>query len=150
MASIWRKAADLVQLNQLSDNTLVSHLEIKYTELGEDYLVATMPVKAITKQPHGLLHGGASVVLAETLGSVAGNLAAPIGKVCVGQEINANHLRSVRNGIVTGKATLVHLGGRSQVWDIQIKDERERLICCSRLTLAVIADPSKAQHQSQP
>ncbi|MFO6422005.1 hotdog fold thioesterase [Motilimonas sp. KMU-193] len=147
MTSIWRKASDLTKLNQLSDNTLVSHLEIKYTELGDDYLVATMPVKAITKQPYGLLHGGASVVLAETLGSVAGNLAVPMGRVCVGQEINANHLRSVRNGVVTGKATPVYLGGRSQVWDIQIKDEQQRLVCCSRLTLAVIADPSKAQEQ---
>ncbi|MCE2573216.1 hotdog fold thioesterase [Motilimonas eburnea] len=143
MASIWRKTADLTQLNKLSDNTLVSHLEISYTELGEDYLIATMPVKAITKQPYGLLHGGASVVLAETLGSVAGNLAAPMGKVCVGQEINANHLRSVRSGVVTGKATAVYLGGRSQVWDIKIQDEPGRLICCSRITLAVIAAPSQ-------
>ena len=142
MSRIWKKTTDLARLNASSQNTLVEHLQIHYTELGDDYLVATMPVSAITHQPFGLLHGGASVVLAETLGSVAGNLAAPIGKVCVGQEVNANHLRSVRSGWVTGTATAVYIGGRSQVWNISITDQKSRLICCSRLTLAVISAPS--------
>ncbi|MCE0556392.1 MULTISPECIES: hotdog fold thioesterase [unclassified Motilimonas] len=141
MAKIWQKPTDLARLNALSEHTLVSHLQIQYTELGDDYLVATMPVTSFTHQPFGLLHGGASVVLAETLGSVAGNLAAPTGRVCVGQEINANHLRSVRSGFVVGQATAVYIGGRSQVWNINISDDKSRLICCSRLTLAVLAEP---------
>ena len=142
MACIWQKSTDLAQLNALSKDTLVDHLKIQYTELGDDFLVATMPVTHFTHQPFGLLHGGASVALAETLGSVAGNLAAPIGKVCVGQEVNANDVRSARSGLVIGKATPVYIGGRSQVWSMTITDERSRLICCSRLTLAVISAPS--------
>jgi uncharacterized protein (TIGR00369 family) len=116
-------------------------LGIVFTEIGPDYLRATMPVDARTKQPYGLLHGGASVLLAETLGSSAGNLCTPEGRVCVGIEINANHLCAVREGIVTGTARPLHVGGRTQVWEIRIEDDHGRLACISRLTLAVIARP---------
>ncbi|MDQ3287130.1 MAG: hotdog fold thioesterase [Pseudomonadota bacterium] len=114
-------------------------LGIVFTELGPDYLRATMPVDARTYQPYGLLHGGASVLLAETLGSTAGNLCVPEGRICVGLEINANHLRAVREGTVTGTARALHVGGRTQVWEIRIEDDHGRLACMSRLTLAVVA-----------
>lgn len=113
-------------------------LGIVFSEIGPDYLRATMPVDARTKQPYGLLHGGASVLLAETLGSSAGNLCVPEGRACVGIEINANHLRGVREGTVTGTARALHVGGRTQVWEIRIEDDRGQLACVSRLTLAVI------------
>lgn len=116
-------------------------LGIVFTELGPDFLRATMPVDARTRQPYGLLHGGASVLLAETLGSTGGNLCVPEGKVCVGLEINANHLRGVRDGIVTGTARALHIGGRTQVWEIRIEDQIGALACISRLTLAVIPAP---------
>lgn len=109
------------------------------TELGPDYLKVSMPVTEQVHQPMGLLHGGASVALAETAGSIGANLIVnPEQGVCVGQEINANHLRGVRGGVVTATARPVHIGSSSQVWDIRIHDERERLICISRLTMAVI------------
>ncbi|MDX1549357.1 MAG: hotdog fold thioesterase [Lysobacter spongiicola] len=114
-------------------------LGIRFTEIGPDYLRGTMPVDERTKQPYGLLHGGASVLLAETLGSTAGNLCVPEGRVCVGLEINANHLRAVRGGSVTGTARPLHVGGRTQVWEIRIEDARGKLACISRLTLAVVA-----------
>ncbi|MEG3192866.1 hotdog fold thioesterase [Lysobacter sp. D1-1-M9] len=114
-------------------------LGIVFTEIGPDFLRATMPVDARTRQPYGLLHGGASVLLAETLGSTGGNLCVPEGRACVGVEINANHLRAVREGIVTGTARPLHVGGRTQVWEIRIEDAADRLVCISRLTLAVIA-----------
>ena len=110
-----------------------------FTELGPDYLRGTMPVDARTHQPYGLLHGGASVLLAETLGSSAGNLC--VGEdeaLCVGIEINANHLAGVREGMVTGTARALHVGRSTQVWEIRIEDERGRLVCISRLTLAVV------------
>jgi 1,4-dihydroxy-2-naphthoyl-CoA hydrolase len=115
------------------------HLDIRLTEIGDDFLRGSIPVDERTRQPFGLLHGGASVVLAETLGSVASNLCLDASKFyAVGQEINANHLRSARSGRVTGTARPIHLGGRSQVWDIQLQDEAGRLTCVSRLTMAVI------------
>ncbi len=137
--AIWKKEFELGKLNALGQDTLISHLQIEYTEFGDDYLCGTMPVSSITHQPFGLLHGGASVVLAETLGSTAGNLCVPEGKVCVGQEVNANHLRSVKSGLVTGKAKAVYIGGRSQVWNIEITDQAGEMLCCSRLTLAVVS-----------
>ncbi len=114
-------------------------LGIVFTALGDDYLSATMPVDGRTRQPYGLLHGGASVLLAETLGSTGGNLCVPDGRACVGIEINANHVRGVRDGVVTGTARPLHVGASTQVWDIRIVDERQRLVCVSRLTLAVVA-----------
>ena len=138
-ASPFRQRPSLDALNALSKDTAMEPLGIVFTELGPDYVRATMPVDARTKQPYGLLHGGASVLLAETLGSTAGGLCAPDGHGVVGIEINANHLRGVRSGTVTGTARPLHVGGRTQVWDIRIEDESGRLVCTSRLTLAVVA-----------
>src|SRR5690606_25905187 len=115
------------------------HLGIMFTAAGPDWLQATMPEEAFTRQPYGLLHGGASVVLAETLGSTAGNLCLDTTvQQAVGLEINANHLRAVRQGVVTGTARAVHVGRSTQVWDIRIEDGRGRASCVSRLTLAVV------------
>lgn len=138
--SIWfHKALTIADIQPLGKNTMGEHLGMIFTELGDDYLKATMPVDHRTKQPYGLLHGGASVALAETLGSVGAALTVdPEKMICVGQEINANHLRSVREGLVTGIAKPVHIGASSQVWEIKIYDEREKLVCISRLTVAVL------------
>ena len=130
---------DLDALNAMSKGTLGESLGIEITEIGEDYLKARMPVDERTRQPFGLLHGGASVALAETLGSFAGTLLVDREKeVCVGLEINANHIRSAREGFVTGTVRPLHIGGSTQVWDIRIEDERGKLVCASRITLAVI------------
>ena len=122
-----------------SRNTLAAHLDIRVTEIGPDYLRATMPVNSHTHQPMGILHGGASVALAETVGSLAANLCVDTQKfMCVGQEINANHVRSAASGLVTATARPYHVGGRSQVWGIEIRDENDKLICVSRITMAVV------------
>ena len=136
---IWKVQATPEQLRERSRNTLAEWLDIRVTEIGPDYLRATMPVNSHTHQPQGILHGGASVALAETIGSLAANLCVDMTKyVCVGQEINANHLRPASSGLVTGTARPFHIGGRSQVWGIEIRDESDKLICVSRLTMAVI------------
>ncbi|KAB7769810.1 hotdog fold thioesterase [Xanthomonas maliensis] len=136
---IFREPVDLVALNAASRNTLIEHLGIVFTEVGEDWLRATMPVDTRTHQPYGLLHGGASVVLAETVGSSAGNLCVDMRQqICVGLEINANHLRAVRDGVVTGTARAVHVGRTTQVWDIVIDNAVGKRVCVSRLTLAVV------------
>lgn len=140
---IWQRDFTLASLNAGSANTLVAHLGIEYTAIGDDYLQATMPVDSRTHQPFGMLHGGASVVLAETLGSVAGNMCVPRTHCCVGLDINANHLRAKRDGIVTGTAHPIHLGSTTQVWQINLHDERERLLCTSRLTLAVLSQKKR-------
>jgi 1,4-dihydroxy-2-naphthoyl-CoA hydrolase len=120
-------------------NTMGDFLGIEFVELGDDYIKATMPVDERTRQPYGLLHGGASVVLAETLGSVGAVLTVdPELFQCVGLEINANHIRGVKQGYVTGIARPIHMGATTQVWDIRIFDEREKLVCVSRHTVAVI------------
>ena len=137
-STVFRRTVDLATLNALSPGTAIEALGIVFTAIGADHLVATMPVDARTLQPYGLLHGGASVLLAETLGSSAGNLCVGEGEVCVGIEINANHLRGVRAGLVTGTARPLHLGRSTQVWEIRIEDPRGRLACVSRLTLAVV------------
>ncbi len=129
-------------LQPLGKNTLGEHLGMQFTEVGENYLKATMPVDHRTHQPYGLLHGGASVALAETLGSVGAALTLdPDLFICVGMEINANHLRSVRSGSVTGTATPLHRGSSSQVWEIKIHDDHGKLVCISRLTVAVLKKP---------
>ena len=133
----WPEGTTLAALNARSAGTLMEALGIVFTELGEGYLRATMPVDARTHQPYGLLHGGASVALAETLGSSAGMLMSD-GNAVVGLEINANHLRAVRSGIVTGTARPIHLGRSTQVWEIRIEDGRGRLACIARMTGAVI------------
>lgn len=136
---IFLKPVDLDALNAFSRDTLVEHLGIVFTAAGEDWLRATMPVDARTRQPYGLLHGGASVVLAETLGSMAGNLCVDNQRqMCVGLEINANHLRAVRGGIVTGTARALHVGRGTQVWEIRIENEQGKPTCISRLTNAVV------------
>ena len=134
----WPEGASVEALNAGSAGTLMQALGIEFTELGDGYLRATMPVDGRTRQPYGLLHGGASVLLAETLGSSAGNLCVQPGEMCVGVEINANHLVAVRDGEVTGTARPLHIGRRTQVWEIRIEDPAGRLVCISRLTLAVV------------
>jgi uncharacterized protein (TIGR00369 family) len=141
--SIWFRPYTLDQLNHQSRGTMNESLDIRITEIGPDYVRGTMPVDARTVQPFGLLHGGASVALAETLGSVAANCCIDASRsFAVGQEINANHLRSVRSGRVTGTARPVHIGGRSQVWEIRIEDDKGRLSCISRITMAVVEGTS--------
>ena len=118
---------------------MVEHLGIEFLELGEKFISAKMPVDHRTHQPMGLLHGGASIALAETLGSVASSIIIDMDKfACVGLEINANHIKSARSGFVIGKATPIHLGKKTHVWDIKIRNEDDELICISRLTVAVI------------
>lgn len=137
--AIWHVTATLDDLNAYSPGTLVEHLGIEFIAMGDDYLKARMPVDHRTRQPMGILHGGASVALAETLGSVGAYLCEdPDRKHCVGLEINANHVRSVRSGFVYGVARPIHMGGSTQLWEIVITDEADRLVCVSRLTLAVL------------
>ncbi|MBD3631204.1 hotdog fold thioesterase [Cyclobacterium sp.] len=136
---IFTEKPDLNFLNQMGKESMTGFLEITYTAIGDDFLEATMPVGPKTKQPFGLLHGGASVVLAESLGSVAASLTLENDKAyAVGLEINANHLRPVKEGSVTGRATPIHLGKKTQVWEIKIKDNKDRLSCISRITLAIL------------
>ncbi|MGR5132624.1 hotdog fold thioesterase [Vibrio alfacsensis] len=143
--SIWKKLINLDILNATSKNTMMEHLQIVYTDFTDDSLTATMPVCSFTHQPLGMLHGGASVVLAETLGSLAANFCVGESSYCVGLDINANHVRAMRSGKVVGTARPVHLGVSTQVWQINITDERERLVCTSRLTIAVKQQKTKAE-----
>ena len=137
--SIWKQTADLETINSLNANSMVEYLGMRVTEVGDDYLRGTMPVDARTKQPFGLLHGGASVALAESLGSLAGTMCLDATKeMAVGLDINANHVRAVTEGVVTATARPLHLGRSTQVWEIRIEDERGKLVCISRLTLAVV------------
>jgi 1,4-dihydroxy-2-naphthoyl-CoA hydrolase len=138
--SIWFQPCTLESVQQRGAGTMVEHLGITIVELGDNYLSGSMPVDHRTVQPMGILHGGASVALAETLGSIAANLVVdPSKKYCVGLDINANHIRAARKGVVTGKAVPIHLGSSTQVWQIEISDEQQRLICISRLTMAVLS-----------
>lgn len=135
---IWKRQSTLEQLNAMGDGNMVGLLDIRFEALTDDAIEATMPVDSRTHQPFGLLHGGASVVLAETLGSVAGYLCSEGEQKVVGLEVNANHIRSVRSGRVRGVCRALHAGSRHQVWQIDISDEQGRLCCSSRLTTAVI------------
>jgi len=130
----------LDSLQSFHNNSLISHLGIEFTEIGDGFLVARMPVDERTRQPFGILHGGASVVLAESLGSVASFLLLdnPGRQRAVGLEVNANHIRSVGEGYVIGRVTPVHTGRTTHIWDIRITDERGRLVCISRLTVAIL------------
>lgn len=138
--SIWKiQDISLEALQQNGKNTLVEHLGIEFIEIGDDFIKAKMPVDHRTHQPMGLLHGGAHVVLAETLGSTAANLCLDITKeYALGLDINSNHLKSVRNGFVYGIAKPIHLGGKTQVWEIKITDEKQNLLNISRLTMIVL------------
>jgi 1,4-dihydroxy-2-naphthoyl-CoA hydrolase len=135
---IWRVSATPELLTERGRTGLAGHLGIRVTEVGADFVRASMPVQERTHQPYGVLHGGASVALAETVGSLAAMMCVEPPFTVLGQEINANHLRPVASGTVTATARPYHLGARSQVWSIEIRDERERLVCVSRLTMAVI------------
>lgn len=129
----------LSELNKLSPNTIAEQLGIEFTDLGKDFISGKMPVDRRTHQPMGLLHGGASVVLAETLGSVGSLLCLDQEKqYCVGLEINANHVKAMREGHVYGKAQLLHAGKKTHIWDIRITNDKGDLVCISRLTVAVI------------
>lgn len=133
------KEQTLYKINKMMENTMVDHLSIIITDFGEKFITGKMPVDRRTVQPFGLLHGGASVALAESLGSIAGNMAVDIDKqTVVGIEINANHIKSVKDGWVTGRASALKIGKSLQVWKIQITDEKDDLVCDSRLTLAVV------------
>ena len=143
MAAIWFKQnLSLADFEGMGTNTIAEVIGLRFSEVGDNYIKATMPVDHRTRQPYGLLHGGASCVLAETLGSVASAMIInPEKFICVGIEINANHIRSVRSGTVTGITTPIHIGASTHVWDIKIYDEREKLVCVSRLTVAVLKKP---------
>jgi uncharacterized protein (TIGR00369 family) len=137
--SIWVTRPTLTALTDQAQGTMIEHLGIEFLEVGDDYLKARMPVDARTLQPFGLLHGGASAALAETLGSAAANWCVDFSRQrCVGLDINANHVRAVRTGWVYGTARPLHLGASTQVWDIRLEDERARLVCIARLTMAVL------------
>ncbi len=137
---IWfKKDLTIHDLAGMGKGSMGDFIGIELTEVGTDYLKARMPVDHRTKQPYGLLHGGASCVLAETIGSIAASLVIDQEKfICVGIEINANHVRSAREGFVTGIATPLHLGSTTHVWDIKIKDEKDKLVCISRHTVAIL------------
>lgn len=136
---IFRKDITLEALNKWSKNTMAENIGIEFTAIGDDYLEATMPVDARTHQPLGLLHGGASVALAETMGSVAATCCVDVSKqFCVGLEINANHLKGVKQGFVKGITKPIHVGKKTQVWEIRIHNQIGELICISRITLAVL------------
>jgi 1,4-dihydroxy-2-naphthoyl-CoA hydrolase len=139
---IWHARPTVEQVNQRRQGTMVEHLGIEVTEVGDEFLSGRMPVDHRTKQPAGLLHGGASVALAETLGSIAANIVVDPAKFqCVGLEINANHIRSCTSGFVDGIARPLHLGKTTQIWEIKItqkQGDREHLVCVSRLTMAVL------------
>jgi 1,4-dihydroxy-2-naphthoyl-CoA hydrolase len=139
LVAIWKQSIELDRINAWNSNSLVEHLGMRVTEIGEDFVRGTMPVDKRTIQPFGLLHGGASVALAESLGSLGANLVLEAGKeMAVGLDINANHVRTATSGLVIGTARPLHLGRSTQVWEIRIEDEQQELICISRLTMAVI------------
>lgn len=143
MSAIWKSyGATLADLNSLSKGTMAEVLDIRFTEIGDNYLKASMPVDHRTRQPYGLLHGGASAALAETIGSVASSLCIDTEKqICVGIEINCNHIRGKKDGLVTAIAEALHIGNTTHVWDIKIRDEREKLVCAGRLTVAILKKP---------
>jgi 1,4-dihydroxy-2-naphthoyl-CoA hydrolase len=143
MASIWQGRPNSSEFQKMAQNTAIERLGIEFEDVGDDWLRARMPVDQRTHQPYGLLHGGASVLLAETLGSAAAMACVdPSAFFVVGIEINANHVRGVREGWVHGTARAVHLGRTTQVWEIRIVDDADRLVCLSRLTIGVVPTPS--------
>lgn len=136
--AIWKRSIELDELNRMGENSMLAHLGIVFTVIGDDYLEAIMPVDTRTQQPFGLLHGGASVVLAESMGSIAGYLSVEEGKSVVGIEVSASHHRAVSSGEVRGICRPLHLGARNQSWQIEIRNGRDQLCCSSRLTVAVL------------
>ena len=144
MPQLWKQPVTVQILTDIHKNTAVERLGIEFLEVGDDYLRARVPVDGRTRQPYGILHGGVSVVLAETLGSCGAAYAAPEGHRAVGLDINANHLRATTSGWVTGTARPVHVGRTTQVWQIDLHDEQGRPTCVSRLTMAVLAPQGAA------
>jgi 1,4-dihydroxy-2-naphthoyl-CoA hydrolase len=145
--NIWfKKDVTIQEIEQanLNSQTMGTHLGMNFVEIGYDFLTMSMPVDDRTKQPYGLLHGGASCALAETVGSIASALVIDTAKqICVGLEINANHLRGVREGFIYAKASRIHLGASTHVWDIKITDDNGKLVCVSRLTVAILPKREK-------
>src|SRR5690606_26509098 len=140
--AIWKQKLNTTDLNNQRKNTLAETIAIAFEEIGENYLKASMPVSPVVHQPYGLLHGGASAALAETVGSVASWMCiGPQKQISVGMEINCNHIISKKTGMVTAVARPLHIGAASHVWDIRIEDENNKLICVSRLTVAVLKKP---------
>ena len=137
MAGIWKRPISVELLTSIHVDTTVAHLGIEFLEVGDDFIRARAPVDVRTRQPLGILHGGISVLLAESLGSCGAAFSSPPGQRAVGLEINANHLRAMQDGLVTATATPIHIGRTTQVWDIRIVDESDRPVCASRCTLAV-------------
>ncbi|EKD71568.1 MAG: thioesterase [uncultured bacterium] len=144
MVKIWKMPTDIKTANERGNNTMSDHLGIQFTEVGENYLTATMPVDHRTKQPVGIMHGGASCVLAETVGSTAANLCVDEHHYCVGLDINTNHIRSIKEGTVTAIAKPFHLGKSTQVWGIEMRNEKNELISVTRLTMAVLVRSSSS------
>ncbi|MDG1323991.1 hotdog fold thioesterase [Porticoccaceae bacterium nBUS_17] len=144
MASIWYRTPDPALIDAMSKGTIDEHLGIKITQVGDDYLSGTMPADKRTFQPYGIVHGGANVVLAETLGSIAGaHVIDTNSLLCLGQEVSATHLRPVSSGMVTGTARPIHLGKRSHVWEIRLENDQGKLSCIAKLILAIVAkDPA--------
>ena len=140
MASIWYRTPDPALIDAMSKGTIDEHLGIKITQVGDDYLSGTMPADKRTFQPYGIVHGGANVVLAETLGSIAGaHVIDTNSLLCLGQEVSATHLRPVSSGMVTGIARPIHLGKRSHVWEIRLENDQGKLSCIAKLILAIVA-----------
>ena len=140
MASIWYRTPDPALIDAMSKGTIDEHLGIKITQVGDDYLSGTMPADKRTFQPYGIVHGGANVVLAETLGSIAGaHVIDSNSLLCLGQEVSATHLRPVSSGMVTGTARPIHLGKRSHVWEIRLENDQGKLSCIAKLILAIVA-----------
>jgi len=138
MGVLWKKTISLDEINSFTKNSIVEKTGIRFIEKGDDFIRASMPVDERTKQPLGILHGGASVVLAETLGSMASHMTLDEQHYSVGLEIKANHLKSVSKGLVTGIVTPVNLSKTNQLWDITITDEDDKKICVSRLTMMIL------------
>tara|TARA_B100001559_G_scaffold193843_1_gene162094 strand:+ start:412 stop:846 length:435 start_codon:yes stop_codon:yes gene_type:complete len=139
MSSIWHRRPDPVLIHKMSQKTIDGHLGIEIIDVGDDYIMGTMPVDQRTVQPYGVVHGGANVVLAESLGSIAGGHVIDMTKqLCFGQEVSATHVRPVSSGLVIGTARPIHLGKRSHVWEIRLTNEEGKLSCLAKLTLAIV------------
>ena len=138
--AIWKQAISVEALNALHKGTAPEHLGMEFLEVGDDFIRARIPVDERTRQPYGLIHGGVSVVLAETLGSCGAIYCCPPGQRCVGLDINANHIRGVKDGWVTGTTTPVHVGRSTQVWHIELRNDAGELTCVSRITMAVLPE----------
>ncbi|MBT3672967.1 MAG: hotdog fold thioesterase [Porticoccaceae bacterium] len=139
MTSIWHHKPDSVLIAQMSKGTIDEHLDIKITDVGDDYITGTMPANSRTFQPYGIVHGGANVVLAETLGSLGGAHVIDMATArCLGQEVSATHLRPVSSGLVTGTARPIHLGRRSHVWEVRLTNDQGKLTCIAKLILAIV------------